>query len=222
MHPPSKRRKALRLRVKDRLSLRAISKLVAISKGTASQWLKEDPLTEEEVKERMSANGRSSSGRPPSVVLAQSSLHKQFKDRKFTRLQKAKIAEAAVLFRLLLHQYTVYGSSFDGDKADWIVDGNGLGRPIRIQVKLVDRSGHHGSPRVGLRCSYQRPGQHRSYREGEFDLIVGYDLFSDTAFVWSWDEVKHRTSSVTVCTDAKERWDKIVVGWGQPTANMGP
>jgi hypothetical protein len=57
-----------------------------------------------------------------------------------------------------------------------------------------------------LRCSNGRAS--RKYREGELDFVVGYDFFSDTAYVWSWAEVRGRTS-ISASHDAAERWDKI-------------
>jgi hypothetical protein len=50
----------------------------------------------------------------------------------------------------------------------------------------------------------------RRYMDREFDFIVGYDLFRDTAYVFSWDEVSANKTTVTVSKDAAERWDKIL------------
>ncbi len=43
----------------------------------------------------------------------------------------------------------------------------------------------------------------------EFDFIVGYDLYSDAAYVFTYEEVKHLKKAVTVRDDAFERWDKL-------------
>lgn len=116
----------------------------------------------------------------------------------------ARISEAAVLLRVLVRGWDVYGSVFDGSKFDWVVNtGQEL---VRLQVKTIQTS-RSGAPLVYVKCSNGR-NKTRRYREGEFDFLVGYDLLTDTAYVWSWQEVKDRTA-VTVSPEAVERWGKI-------------
>lgn len=43
----------------------------------------------------------------------------------------------------------------------------------------------------------------------EFDFIVGYNLFNDTAYVFSFDEVMHIKTYVTISEKYAERWDKL-------------
>ena len=54
-----------------------------------------------------------------------------------------------------------------------------------------------------------------AYKAGDFDFIVGYDLFTDTCYVWSWEEVAHFKATVTICPEAEERWDKLLVSVAQ-------
>lgn len=49
----------------------------------------------------------------------------------------------------------------------------------------------------------------RRYADGSIDFIVGYDLFTDTAYVWAWGEVRDKVC-VTICPEAAERWDKLL------------
>jgi hypothetical protein len=127
--------------------------------------------------------------------------------RQLSKQRKAKIAEAAVLFRLTLHGFPAYGSWFDGDKADWMVRVPTTGKRLSIQVKWA-RQGKAGAPFIRLSCSEGR-GKLRRYAQGEFDFIVGYDLWSDTCYVWSWEDTARHASTISICSGAAERWDKL-------------
>lgn len=50
--------KAILLRTQERLSLKKIAEILRVSKGTLSVWLKDFPLSDEEILERMSSNGK--------------------------------------------------------------------------------------------------------------------------------------------------------------------
>lgn len=52
------REQAILLRTKERFSLKKIAEILKVSKGTVSLWLKEYPLNDEEILERMSSNGK--------------------------------------------------------------------------------------------------------------------------------------------------------------------
>lgn len=104
----------------------------------------------------------------------------------------------------------IYRSPFidglDIDKIDWVVRVPETGSMWKVQVKLV-KEHRHGLPVVSLRC--RSASGMRTYQEGEFDFIIGYDLRTDTCYVWTWDEVAHLKSCVTICPEAEERWDKF-------------
>lgn len=202
---PELKAECIRLRVEERLSLRDIHGRTGASKGSLSTWLKDHPLTSQEKAERQARNRyrapKKDRGEP-------SSVYALVRDREYTRHQKAKIAESAVLFRLALFQLDPFGSMFDGDRADWVVEVPGTGNIVKIQVKWA-RAGKTGLPMIRLLCG---DGSHRQrrYQEGEFHFLVGYDLFTDTCYVWSWAEVAHLKYCVTIHPDAAERWDKII------------
>lgn len=143
----------------------------------------------------------------PISTMMQSKHHRAVEGRELTRQHKARIAEAAVLFRLSLHGFATFGATFDGEKSDWLVETvNGV---KKVQVKWM-KTGGRGERLVRLQCT-EGHNKTRRYNVGEFDFIVGYDLFSDTAYVWSWLEVEHLKSAVMLNENAAERWDKLRV-----------
>ena len=197
---------AIRLRIEERLSLPEISSRLGVSKSSVSNWVRPYPLTRDERRERQSMNGKASAGiRRAKAVKKESALHKLNRDS-ISCHSKAKVAEAAVLLRMTLLGYSIYGSPFDGDKLDWVVDVGE--RLVKIQVKWA-REGKFGAPFIRLCCSSGRR-KVRPYQKGEFDFIVAYDLYTDTCYVWSWDEVKGMATKS--CEDsAAENWKKFRV-----------
>ena len=196
---------AVRLRVEQRLSLREIAEATGASKGSLSVWLKPFPLTEEELRERQKFACRYVA--PKKARGEVSKFFQAVAGRELSRLEKAKIAEAAVAFRLVVHGFAVYGSMFDGDKADWVVEAPKTGRIHKIQVRWAT-AGPFGLPKISLRCTVGHNTQQR-YAEGDFDFIVGYDFYSDTAFVYSADEIVSLKTAVSMNWDHAERWDKL-------------
>lgn len=199
------REKAVELRVHQRKSLREIADATGASKGSLSAWLRDYPLTAEEQAVRAKSAKRYTT--PKKDRGDQSNLYAMTGGKELPRHQKAKIAEAATLLRLVVWGLNPFGSMFDGDKADWFVEAPN-GKAWKVQVKWVKRE-KHGLPRVPLKCRDGHSG-FRRYKEGEFDFIVGYDLFTDTCYVWSYAELKNHSTGVTICPEAAERWDKLV------------
>ncbi len=203
---PTLKTECIRLRVEERMSLREIHEVTGAAKGSLSVWLRPHPLTTEEKTKRVRRQHRYAA--PKKERGTESQHHKTVTGKDLTKNQKAKIAEAAVLFRATLHQFTVFGSPFDGDRADWIIQaGDHL---WKIQVKWASVLQRFGLPSISLR---RIPGGRHitRYQKGDFDFIIGYDLFTDTCYVWSWEDVEHLKNSVTVCPEAAERWDKLRV-----------
>jgi hypothetical protein len=198
----------IRLRVQERLSNKEISNKTGIAPGTLFSILHKIPLTHDEMKQKFTLAHTGQIGKLK-YRGDESKYYRMVKDSNLTRQDKAKIAEAAVLFRLCLKKFIVYGSPFDGDKADWIIESlDFLGKTYRIQVKWTkDGRPGYGMPSVTLRC--MEKGKLRRYKKGDFDFIVGYCLFNDTAYVYSFDELKSKRASVAVSESAAEAWDKI-------------
>jgi len=196
---------AIRLRVEERLSLREIAEVTGAAKGSLSGWLKPYPLTEEERGQRQRTAKRYVPIKKDRGEV--SKFYQAAAGREMSRSEKGKIAEAAVAFRLAVHGFTIYGSMFDGDKPDWVVQVPETGKIHTIQVRWAT-AGPHGLPKIGLKCTVGH-GSQRRYAEGDFDFIVGYDFYSDTAFVYSENEVASLKSAVSMSRDHAERWDKL-------------
>ena len=197
-------KEAIRLRVEGRKSLLEISRELKVSKSSVSTWVRNYPLTEEEIQEKGKTRNR---WRAPKKDRGSPSwIHWLLKDKELTRDRKAKIAEAAVLLRLALHGFNVFGSVFDGDRTDWLIESPS-GRVLKVQVKWASTK-RHGLPTISLHCT-EGHNKQRSYKVGEFDVIVGYDAYTDTAYVFTFDEVSNRSATVTIDEAAAERWDKL-------------
>jgi len=196
---------AIRLRVEERLSLREIAEITGAAKGSLSSWLKPYPLTDDERLARQTAARRYVAPKKDRGEVSR--LYQAVAGRELSRQEKAKIAEAAVLLRLVLHGFLTYRSLFDGEKADWVVEIPERKKILKIQVRWA-QARPHGLPLIGLHCSVGHSVRQR-YAEDDFDFIVGYDLYSDTAFVFSKDEVALLRSAVTMSWDHAERWEKL-------------
>ena len=202
-HAQKTKDRARDLRVNARMSLKEISASLGVSKSTLSLWLRDHSLTEEE-RRRKGALGNK---RARKQRKKESNLHKLIGDKELTRKEKSKIAESAALLRLSMFGMSAFCSPFDGDKADWIVE-NPKGGIYKVQVRWA-KTPKNGLPLVSLCCADGAYGQRR-FREGEFDFLVAYNFYTDTAYVWSWEELTHLKSAVTIAEDASERWDKML------------
>ena len=204
-HTKEMRDECVRLRREERMGLSELSQKTGVSRGTLSGWLKKYPLKSEEILGRMRKSAlRTATLTKKSQGEKSRLFEKLASSRKYSTNQKGNIAESAVLLRLLLVRLRVLSPAFEGDKTDWVVitPNNQI---FKIQVKCCLETS--SSPCVSLRS----PSTSIQYQEGDFDFIVGYDLYTDTAYVWSWDDVKLLHSSVSVCPEAEEAWHKIGV-----------
>jgi transcriptional regulator with XRE-family HTH domain len=206
------KQECLRLRQQERLGLKEMVKKTGVSRGTIAGWLKDFPLTKEEIREKIinAHKGLRMGGRGKRKDRGEESKFSiMVSGKDLSRQDKAKIAESAVLFRLCLNRFVVYGSPFDGDKADWLIES--IERPnktYRIQVKWTKDQGEHGGlPYITLKA--MSGGKFVRYKKGDFDFIVGYCLFNDTAYVYSFEEMEHLKSCITCSKDGEEAWHKI-------------
>ena len=118
-----------------------------------------------------------------------------------------KITESAILYRLAIYDFNVYSSMFDGDRIDFIVEYPRSERLIRLQVKTCKIA--EGAPCVPLIRTEGHNTQIR-YLKGEFNFIVGYNIFTDTAYVFSEKEVENNKTGIAVTEESKENWKKIL------------
>ncbi len=198
---PEAQQRAVQLRVERRLSLTEIAAEVGASKGSVSSWVRDHPLTQEEVTTRHAGRRYSA---PMKDRGQESKFHRAVDVGKLDRRQKMKIAESATLFRLSCFSFNSFRPAFDGDRVDWIVQTQkGL---LKLQVRWAKKI-PSGLPVISLLCIEE--GKQRRYSREDFDFIAGYDFFSDTAYVYSFDETAHCQTSISISEDAAERWDKL-------------
>lgn len=205
------KQKIVQLRVDNKLSLNEIHRLTGVSKGSLSSLLSDYPLPSE-VKSQKQAVAyvklaeRNRSDSRKHKLPDESKFYQAVKDKQLSSTQAGLISEAAILFRLVLHGFKVYGSPLDGGAVDWLAESPSK-RLYRIQVKTV-RFDSNNAPRVSNRCSEGR-SKLRKYSEEEYDFLVGYCLKTDTAYVFSSGEAKNRGLITCFDKDA-ERWDKML------------
>ncbi len=200
----SKKQMALSLRVNDRLGLAHIAKIVGISKSSASILLKDHPIPQSDLVKRMSMAGGLKAGSLKKDRGPESKYQTMAK-RSLSSRDRGRIAEAAVLFRFAVLGITAHKGVFDGDSADFIVQSSsGLSK---VQVKW-GRAHEYGRPIFKLTCSDGRK-KNRRYGKGEFDFLIGYDLFADQAYVFAWDELEGLKTMVSARDTALEAWNKI-------------
>ena len=202
------RNEALRLRREERLSLTAIAATLGVSKATLSLWVRSDPLTSAELAQRYRNGAHRSPGPPKKPRGEESQVHRAVGEQNFTSNEKGQIAEAAVLFRLVVRRFTVFRSVFDGANVDFIVRPPNSRKILRLQVRWAKHD-RVGLPRVKLLCSNGRK-KYRRYTDDEFDAIVGYDFYADTAYVFPRASVAHVRAFVTTAEQYAELWDALL------------
>ena len=142
---PELKEKCISLRLEKRMSLGAIQKETGASRGSLSAWLKPHPLTEAEKQERWKQAIRQKT--PWRKNRGKISWAYQMAHKPLTSMQKAKISETAVLFRVSLLGLDVFSSPFEGDKTDWLVYSTNQKKYTIVQVKWA-RSASYGLPYV--------------------------------------------------------------------------
>lgn len=201
---PDLRKKAIGLREEALLSNREIHRALdeEVNISTIVRWLKNHPLPQElrDKKHTASADARRYSQTGPSGLWQSTDVEN------LSNRQKGQIAEAAVSLRCLLHGMSVFSSAYDGNTADRIVETPG-GHIWKLQVRWC-RKTKRGAPLVKLVCENEH--RYRRFQPGDFDFIVGYSLYEDTAFVFSWDETAALKKSVSVTEDSREAWHKLL------------
>lgn len=203
-YKPELKTECIRLRTEEQKSFREIALLTGASKGSLSGWLQNYPLPDEKRKQLLA---RTPTYHTPKKNRGEESvIHQLSKTRNLDPNQRSKVAEIAVALRMAAMGFEVFGAVGDGPKADWLVLVPSTGKVWKIQVKLT-RPSKEGLPLIVLRCSQNS----RVYENKEVDFFVGYDLFTDTAYVWAWSEVEHLSASVSITPEAAERWDKLEV-----------
>lgn len=146
--------------------------------GTLSALLRDYPLFDEEISQRISQRASQSNAarryNPPKSKFAA-----QLNSEELTTASKGQIAEAAVRYRLVALGYQVWKADFEGSRIDLLVNRPGVEKYIRLQVKWARTE--QGRPCFSLRNG--EGGKIRRFTRVDCDFVVGYDLETDTAFV---------------------------------------
>jgi uncharacterized protein (UPF0297 family) len=122
--------------------------------------------------------------------------------------QKARIAEAAIFFRFSLFNLIPYISSHSSDKLDFVIRNAEKDQFYKIQVRFVSET-KIGASFVNLRVSLGKKG-YRPYQKSELDFLIGYDLYTDIAYVYSYDDIKDFKATITIKKEFEEKWEKII------------
>ena len=199
---------AIRLRSEEHRSLKEIANLLGRNKSTVHYWLKGSgakQLSLEELKRRQAIRSKTYSENAKKKREAGRSKFHIASVQPMTRQQKGRVAEAAILFRLALHGFEVLRHVFDGCSSDWVIISKS-GIAIRLQVKWMWR-GKFGAP--GLRLTTTVSGKRkRSYVHGEVDFFIGYDLYTDTAYIFHTSAVRGKKMQFAI-PEAAEAWDLL-------------
>jgi len=212
-HPSSLKSEALRLRTVEHKSLTEILKIIPVAKSTLSLWLRDHPLPPDEVVSRRKASrgayvkstARVWENLTPSEG---SNLHRLAQLNNLTSIQKGALAETAILLRLVVRGYQVFDSAFDGSRADWVVSKD-QGPLLKLQVKMAATpTTGYGAPYVKLTRAHNTR-QVKRYQREDCDFIVGYHLYTDTAYVWSLEETSHLKRNISLTKESEEAWEKL-------------
>lgn len=205
----------IRLRVEERLSLSEIQKVASVSQGTLSVWLRPYPLTELELSERAKQTGKTTVPWNKKERGTESWISRAMDRSALSSRAIGSLAECAVMTRALAHGIEVYKSVFDCAMVD-VVFHTPSNKLWKIQVKTARLKNTSSQPIVGVTHAARVQGgtgkvqPRKRYEAHEFDFIVGYDLYTDICYVWSFEETKHHKFAITISSDAAERWDKIL------------
>jgi hypothetical protein len=206
------KQEAIRLRVEENLGLQKIADRLSIAKSTACLWLKDYPIKCTELAKKLREGGHSMGGWNKHDRGEPSKYYRMVKTE-LTSASKGQIAETAVALRLSILGLKILTNMFDGGVADYVVLVSS-GRLAKLQVKWAHQ--HHnqsgtfrGRPCFKLTCMNGN-GKVRYYKQGDFDFLVGYDLYSDVAYVHSWNEVSTLHKMISAKDENAERWDKLL------------
>lgn len=127
--------------------------------------------------------------------------------KNYSKSMKGSIAESAIIYRLLLHDFSVYSSIFDGHKLDMVACNNKTGDLLKIQVKCT-RVPCGFTPILTSKCMTGH-STFTPYKKRDLDILVGYDILNDSAYVFKYDEIKSR-EVFNVTVESRENWEKLL------------
>lgn len=209
----NKKQIAIDMRVKDGKSYGEIMDELGVAKSTLSGWLQPYPLSTEDMKEKQRLN-HSGGGVPK--FRGEKSKYKILSEKfvnNLTAIQKGRVAEAATIFRLTTLGLSVYKSVFDCDCIDVLVESPKESRIIKMQIRWAKEMSR-GLPLMNLYSS----GKKKRYKAKEFDIFIGYDFYTDTAYVYSYEELVNNRGYVSIKEECAEAWEKLDCAGLSPAA----
>lgn len=140
-------------------------------------------------------------------LLAGSTLWKLSEKRycSLSRTVKGKIAETAVLLRLLLLGARAYHPICEDDTSDWLVVLNG--KTLRIQVRLAQFTSGPGSSEY-IKLTSRDKKKMRILTKADCDFFIGYSLVKDTCYVIPVATATKQT--VSLIDQHKENWEQLL------------
>lgn len=205
VHP---RREDARTLRRQGLSFNAIQRELGISKSTLSYMLRDIELLPEQRARLAAAPHINKRGRLLKTRPHESKYASTAKDPKLDNNQKGRVAEAAIAFRLAIHKIQAFFPASGSSPFDCVAYVNATF--YKLQIRWARNSQSTGLPYVRLTRSAGR-NKTRRYSDADFDFLIGYDLTSDTAYVWSCADLRSKNWCVSVSSDTAERWDKLLV-----------
>jgi hypothetical protein len=193
----------LQLRQEKHLPAWEVSQLTGVHKDTISRWFRGETLTEEQKTKYPDLNwdGKKVYREPESKFYA------AYRANVKTKHKTAKVSETAVMFRLAIHGIDYYLSPHDSDIIDFIVSSEESGKTAKIQVRTAICIKKGMSKLSLIRCSGTKVA--KRYSKNECDVLVAYDIPTDTAYVYLFDELTEYSSNPSVSREHAERWDKV-------------
>lgn len=175
MHDPKVKLEAIRLRVEMHLGLQAIADSLGISKGTASLWLKDHPLSQELVHQRLVANGRSPKRPTPIVTVP--------RIQGVTTTDKGEAVRLITAGRLMLAGLEPFLPAKESTSTDILVLSEG--RALKCQCKLMwqAKSGVHIMNLSSLRNIGVGRRHKTPYTSDEVDFFLGFCTVDDGLYV---------------------------------------
>lgn len=205
------RKACVALRQNERLSIKAICAITGASKGAVSTWLREYPLSSAEIAARQSRAAKMSASKcrermrvVASTFPALAALKRTYSP---TTDQIGRAAELAVRARMALVGIEVFNPESDKAEVDVLCRRRGSSKLRKIQIRTATKT-HHGNSNIYIRKKHGRT-ETKIMGAEDLDYLIGYNFDTDTAHVFTLQEVAGHVVAVSITKDSSERWDKI-------------
>lgn len=203
----SPKEQAIRIRLSDKLSTPIIGEMLGIDGATVRLWTSPYPLSDWEMSEIHRKAGKMSGAITRQRSQAELNLPCRYQEEistnTYSSTQTGNIAEAAIRRKCQRLHFEFYAPAYGCAFFDGIIYVPQARQAWKVQIKTAT---HHnkGLPTVSTRSSKNK------YLRETCDFLIGYEIVSDTAYVWSHDELIPFQYRVSLRPDAKENWKKLI------------